>query len=65
MKERLEVSPQRRPLTEAAVLVFKGLKEMGSETSPFFVWGEIVANNTPDGEGHADESWVVHARRSF
>ena len=45
MKERLEVSPQRRLLTEAAVLFFKGLKEMGSQTSSF-VGGEIFANNT-------------------
>ena len=37
---------------------------MGSQTS-FFLCEEIVANNTREGEGHADEGWVVHARRSL
>ena len=68
VKARLEVSPQRRLLTEAqAAMFFKGLKEAGEDESKvrsfygklqisFFVGG-LAAKCTRDSEGHADEGW--------
>ena len=70
VKARLEVSPQRRPLTKTQALFFKGLKEVGGGESEvrafhgkrqisFFVGRDIAAKFTCEGEGHANEEWVI------
>ena len=65
VKARLEVSPQRRPLTKAQALLYKGLKEMGGDESKvrdFYgnfrrssFWEEILLAKY----ARQDEGWVI------
>ena len=64
MKERLEVSPQKRPLTKAQAR--SGRERVESESVfcgnlqiSFLAGGELAANFTREGEGHANEGWFI------
>ena len=62
---------QRKSLTKAHALFFKGLKEMKGEESKvktiygktsnffFYVGKEVAATYTREGEGHAEEGWII------
>ena len=68
---RLEVSPpKKKPLAEAHALFYKGLNAVKGDESQitvvygklqisFFVGGAMAANLTPEGEGLADEGWII------
>ena len=69
-KARLEVSPQRRRLTRAQALFFKGFEEMKGDESKVwtfhrklqiscYVEREIAANYACDGERRTDEGSVI------
>ena len=68
---RLEVCPQKKPLTKAYALFFKELKEVEGDESKiivvygklqisFRVGGDVAAKYTREGEGLTEEGWVIN-----
>ena len=53
-KARLEVSPQRKPLG-VQNRTFHGKHQIS-----FYVEKDVAATNTREGEGHAEEGWIIN-----
>ena len=66
VKARLEVSSQRKPLTKAQALFFKGLKEMkGDESKVQSDYGKhqicfFVCKDVAGAKATTEEGWVIN-----